>query len=227
MRWQHTFGDHPVRILRTILRPVKRILKGLFRVEIGLYFKSNLQSYRYVCPIEPEVSLKIGTIGEIEDAARMIEDETGAKKWKAFSARLHHGAQCFVAKSGSMVIGSNWLAVNSVSEGEGHQATLKEDEVWCLDAYTSTHWRGRGIHPALLSSMMSWSRDHGFRTAFTEANLRNYRSWKAHRKLKWYISGIEIRLFVPKLNKKYIAVIYGSRYPFPHSRSFPMAEWER
>jgi RimJ/RimL family protein N-acetyltransferase len=107
--------------------------------------------------------------------------------------RLRRGAKCFVAKAGDEIVHYNWLALRwaeSLPIGSGGRfIILNDDEAFCMNAYTVTAWRGRGIHTAVLYKMLLWLRAVPIQRAYTVVGNENKSSWKTHERLGWSVRG--------------------------------------
>jgi L-amino acid N-acyltransferase YncA len=158
------------------------------------------------------VAVSAATIQDVASAAEREYHETKIDKRRLFKSKIENGHHCFVAKDGSSVVGYNWIGSGSFWNGIDF-VVLKDDEVWCSDAYTAIEWRGKGIHTALLAAMIEWARKENFRTAYTHVSAFHPKSWKAHEHLKWQVSGLYFGFHLPVLDKQWTFAVYGSRYP--------------
>ena len=71
--------------------------------------------------------------------------------------RREQGNQAFVAYVNSRPVAYGWVATREVEIGElGLRFTLPEGDAYCWDFVTAPAWRGRGIYPRLLQSIMSF-----------------------------------------------------------------------
>jgi RimJ/RimL family protein N-acetyltransferase len=149
---------------------------------------------------------------DVASAAEREYRETTIDKRRLFESKVENGHKCFVAKDGYSIIGYNWIGFGSFWNGIDF-VVLKENEVWCSDAYTAVEWRGKGIHTALLAAMIDWAGKENYQTAYTHVSVFHPRSWKAHERLKWHVSGLYFGIHLPALDKQCSLVLYGSRYP--------------
>jgi GNAT superfamily N-acetyltransferase len=94
------------------------------------------------------------------------------------------GHHCFVARYDGKVVAYDWIAFSSVQEEE-YRVELKSDDAFCLNAYTVREHRGKGVHFALLRSMLQFAAQSGKTRAFTAVSLYNMRSWKSHVRMGW------------------------------------------
>lgn len=132
---------------------------------------------------------------------------------RTYAERLEHGHHCFTARVGDELVGYNWLAVGRIVDFDGEILELGDDEVFCLDAFTAPAWRGKAIHTELLSAMLAFAKQAGYRRAYTEVSAVMRRSWKTHRRLDWELTGrvLHVRGFLglrPRIWR-----LTGSRYP--------------
>lgn len=162
------------------------------------------------------VTILAGTTEDVTSAAEREYRETNINKWRLFASKIEHGHKCFIAKNGFSVVGYNWIAFGSFWSGIDF-IVLGENEVWCSDAYTAIDWRGQGIHTALLAAMIEWARKEKYKTAYTHVSVFHPRSWKAHERLKWHVSGLYFGIHLPRLEKQLSLAVYGSRYPIRHT----------
>ena len=147
---------------------------------------------------------------DLKQAAALAGD--GAETREAiFSTRIGLGQACFIATVESEIIAYNWLLLEPCVD-EGDVLALRPDEVFGTDAFTAPEWRGRNIHAELLRRMLIFARDNGRRAAYTEVNVFNTRSWKAHRRLGWTVSGRLLALR-DRRDRYWEVCIAGTRHP--------------
>jgi GNAT superfamily N-acetyltransferase len=131
--------------------------------------------------------------------------------------RFQRGWRCFVAKAGPEIIHYNWMAfdwADSLEPELGFFIIPGEDEVFCLDAYTAEPWRGKGVHTAVLSEMLTFLQERGYRTAYTNVALDKKSAWKTHEKLGWDLSGVMLYLRLRGTHRTWARALAGTLAPF-------------
>jgi GNAT superfamily N-acetyltransferase len=138
----------------------------------------------------PEVSLKPGYVisqaasADIDEiVANLPRDEPGGVLQMLF-AQGHH---CFVAKHRGRIVAYNWVAFREVQEEE-YRCSPAPNEAICLNAYTAPEHRGKGLHSALLLSMLHFAKSEGKTVAYTAVSLLNETSWKTHVRMGWRLA---------------------------------------
>jgi GNAT superfamily N-acetyltransferase/ssRNA-specific RNase YbeY (16S rRNA maturation enzyme) len=129
-----------------------------------------------------------------------------------YRSRWRRGHKCFVAKTGAKVIASNWLILGTEVDNADLTAVC-DGEVMCSDAYTAPSWRGNGIHTGLLSRMLEWARDAGYRMAYTELSAFGRSSWITHDRLGWEIVQIAVWIRRGGAKTESVWVFGGSSHP--------------
>jgi GNAT superfamily N-acetyltransferase len=173
-------------------------------------------------PDLPEVALRPGyTIeeagaAEIDEIAVNLPRDEPAGVLRTLFAQGHH---CFVAKCHGRVVAYNWIAFSEVQEEE-YRCTPAPDEAICLNAYTAPDHRGKGLHYALLLSMLHFAKNAGKTSAYTVVSLLNETSWKTHVRMGWRLA-FTIRYFRPNFTL--------SRAPWvlTPARAPVSVDWER
>lgn len=74
---------------------------------------------------------------------------------------------CYIAVYEGNLVGYAWIIYKVFDVGELNYAyPLKEDEFFIYDCFVSTEYRGRGIYPSVLRSiLLEYSREGGYRRA--------------------------------------------------------------
>jgi hypothetical protein len=96
------------------------------------------------------------------------------------------GHCCFVAKSGGRIAAYNWISFSDVQEEE-YLYRPRPDHAICVDAYTVSEHRGKGLHLLLLLTMLHFAAASGKSMAYTGASLFNIVSWKTHLRIGWHL----------------------------------------
>ncbi|MEO8575723.1 MAG: class I SAM-dependent methyltransferase [Gemmatimonadales bacterium] len=112
----------------------------------------------------PETPAKLALSVETLDAAQVDEYVAfrAGTNVHAVRKRLAAGNECFVARVDHKIVSARWAATgNAPCDYLFRTVSLADDEVYLFDAFTSPEWRGKGIFPALTSSMHRHYRDEG------------------------------------------------------------------
>ena len=144
--------------------------------------------------------------------------------------RFQRGWRCFVAKAGQEIIHYNWMAfdwADSLEPELGCFIVLREGEVFCLDGYTREPWRGKGVHTAVLSEMLAFLRERGYRTAYTNVAVEKKSAWKTHERLGWDLSGIMLYVRLRGAHRTWVWPVAGTLEPFVEESPPPVAFPER
>ena len=79
---------------------------------------------------------------------------TGLER-REVEARLDHGNRCYVARLGATAVAYGWVAAGEASIGELDVAFhLADADRYLWDFKTLPAWRGRGVYPRLLQSIL-------------------------------------------------------------------------
>jgi GNAT superfamily N-acetyltransferase/ssRNA-specific RNase YbeY (16S rRNA maturation enzyme) len=209
---------YPTRVQEQIESIKLRLLSSLFRTarrllpisELNLVLRKDLETL--LIPYQPRIPLEISIASErdVEDAARLRDFDS--RLIAVYKSRWRRGHKCFVAKAGDTVIASNWLTLRAEVDNADFTA-VRDGEVVCSDAYTAPSWRGNGIHTALLSRMLHWARDAGYRVAYTEVSAWGRDSWITHYRLGWEIVQIAIWFLLGRGKRETVWVFGRSSHP--------------
>jgi GNAT superfamily N-acetyltransferase len=133
--------------------------------------------------------------------------------------RWRQGHHCFVARAHGEVVAYDWIAFSPVQEQE-FRIELDSAHAFCLDAYTAPHHRGKGLHYALLGTLLEFAARSGKTEVFTAVSLYNARSWSSHVRMGWQ------RAFSMVYFRPYFTV---SRLPWQITKShYPVhLDWKR
>jgi GNAT superfamily N-acetyltransferase len=162
------------------------------------------------------VIISVGTLQDVASAAELHYREAKIDDRSLFKSQFESGHKCFVAKVGSSVVGYDWIGFGSFWNGIDY-VVLRDNEVFCFDAYTALEWRGEGVHTALLAAILEWARKENYQAAYTHVAVLQPSSWKSHERLKWQVSGLLTGAYLPGFDKHWSYVVYGSRYPIQHT----------
>lgn len=112
--------------------------------------------------------------------------------------RFRRGCKCFVAKIGTEMVHYNWIFFHWEEEVMGtFSSRLQADEAICNDGYTEEVWRGKGVHTAVNSQMLSFLKHAGYRRAYTSVGTDSKSSRKALDRLGWEVYGTML-YFIPR-----------------------------
>lgn len=143
------------------------------------YRISNLQSlgfaYRRLClysfplwkgipAIQSKEKVKIALLGK--ESVREICLRLAWIDKKILCQRLDRGDNICVAYRNSDILSYCWITFNQILVDE-IQMTLKikDHEVYLYDAYTKPEHRGKGLYPAILTNLLSYSKQKDFSRA--------------------------------------------------------------
>jgi GNAT superfamily N-acetyltransferase len=195
--------------VRRTRRRLARDLSGL--VELGIVWRKDLTAPLPEVRADAPISVRRASAdSELREAAALAGSGADERE-QLFATRLAQGHVCFIASIDSDIVAYNWLLLEPGID-EGDVLALRADEAFFTDAFTAEAWRGRKIHRELLHRMLVYARDEGRRWGYTEVNVLNRRSWKAHRHLRWNVSGI-LLTFRGRRGSRAELCIWGSRHP--------------
>ena len=169
------------RARRKRVYPLHLLLRPLGYLEFTDVYTFDLR------PNLPEVRLKPGytivhaSAADIDEIVASLPRDEPPGVLRTLFAEGHH---CFVAKFDGRVVAYNWIAFAPVQEEE-YRCTPAPDQAICLNAYTAPEHRGKGLHYALLLSMLHFAKEAGKTTAYTVVSLLNETSWKTHVRMGW------------------------------------------
>jgi ribosomal protein S18 acetylase RimI-like enzyme len=91
--------------------------------------------------------------------------------------RFARGEECFVAYASDMVVAYGWTSYREVEIGEINKLMhVKPDEVYLYDFYTRPEYRGNNLYPAVLSHILRFLAEGGFRLALIFVLIENLTS---------------------------------------------------
>lgn len=140
--------------------------------------------------IDPLIRLMAGRF-------RNLEKEKMGETKDLILRRFQKGSLCFLGKIGEEIIHYNWVSFNREESLGGRFMNLREDQAYCLDAYTQEKWRGQGVYPVAHYRMLDYLRQRGIRKAFTLIDTDNRPSKKIHALHGWKAFGA-VLCFTPK-----------------------------
>lgn len=166
-----------------------------------------------------DVTVTQATEADLEQLAELLMRElpwVDAKAIREFHLdRVRRGARCFVAKIEDQIVHYNWVIfdrVESWPDAPGVSVLKEGEEAYCAYAYTFEVWRGLAIHTEVLSRMLLFLREAGYRTAYTAVYFEHEAAWKTHHRLGWELSGLALS-FRPRNRDKMLvwSMVWGPR----------------
>jgi hypothetical protein len=112
-------------------------------------------------------------------------------------SRMQQGAICYVGKVGSEMVHHNWIFFHKWESHLGYTANLSDYEAFFGIAFTVPEWRGKGIHGAVNSHMLSVMQQSGFHIVYTRVELHNIASTKGLQRVGWDFYST-LLYFIPK-----------------------------
>jgi GNAT superfamily N-acetyltransferase len=161
--------------------PLHLLVRPLGYLEFTDVYTFDLKPEPPAVTLKPEYTIGQAGAAEIDEIVASLPRDEPAGVLRTLFAQGHH---CFVAKFDGRVVAYNWIALSEVQEEE-YRCTPAPDQAICLNAYTAPDHRGKGLHYALLLSMLHFARDAGKTIAYTTVSLLNETSWKTHVRMGW------------------------------------------
>lgn len=156
------------------------LVRPLGYLEITDVFKIDLVSLPPLFDIQG-YTIEKADADDVRALTQRIKRDEPSAVLDALWANGHH---CFVAKSQGDVVAYNWIAFSAVQEEE-YRYEPKADHAICVDAYTMSEHRGKGLHLLLLLTMLHFAASSGKVSAYTGASVYNLVSWKTHFRIGW------------------------------------------
>ena len=169
---------------RRRLYPLHLLLRPLGYLEYTDVYTFELQAELPEVRLKPGYTIVQANAADIDEIAANLPRDEPAGVLGTLFAQGHH---CFVAKFGGRVVAYNWIAFTPVQEEE-YACTPAPEEAICLNAYTAPEHRGKGLHYALLLSMLHFAKRSGKTLAYTAVSLLNETSWKTHVRMGWRLA---------------------------------------
>lgn len=161
--------------------PVHLLLRPLGYLEFTDVYTFDLVPSLPAVALKPGYVIAQATAADIDDIVASLPRDEPSGVLRALFDEGHH---CFVAKAEGRVVAYNWIALTPVQEEE-YRCVPAPDQAICLNAYTMPAHRGKGLHYALLLSMLHFAKSQGRITAYTVVSLLNEASWKTHVRMGW------------------------------------------
>jgi hypothetical protein len=209
-------------------KALKKALSPVAKPELAVLYRMDLSKNIFPRPARIPLRVEPAVPEDLRRLAVLMVEDWGWEVRRipemeaAVRARLDRGEICFVARSGAEIAHVNWISFQSQKSFAGRFILLQPDEAYCGGAYTPEAWRGKGLHSAVNSAMLRYLKEHGFRTAYTWANLFNRSSRKAFVPIGWEKHGLVFAVEFHRLRRSRILCLAGSAEPFvcpdvPHS----------
>jgi GNAT superfamily N-acetyltransferase len=119
-------------------------------------------------------------------------EEEWAHVTEFYLSRLRRGEKLFFGCVGGELAHVNWTCFRWGEALTGMPVVLLPGEIYTTDAVTTPHWRGKGVHEAVLNEMLRVAAESGYKRAFTLADITNRRSLRGVRRLGWDTYGIAL-----------------------------------
>jgi hypothetical protein len=158
------------------------LLRPFGYLELTDVYKINLTSLPPLFEV-PGYTIEQANGEDIKEITEGLRPDEPPAVIRALWAEGHH---CFVAKSRGRVVAYNWIAFSAVQEEEYHYEPRAEHAI-CVDAFTASEHRGKGLHYLLLLTMLHFAAISGKSMAYTGASLFNVVSWKTHLRIGWQL----------------------------------------
>jgi len=222
-----------LRLVTKWLRPFARVgLVKLYRKDL----RQPMARHRAKTPIEvveathAEADRLVALMEGHLSPRRELGRESLLRLRQGVVGRFQRGWRCFVAKAGGEIIHYNWMAfdwAHSLEPELGCFIVPREGEVFCLDGYTGEPWRGKGVHTAVLSEMLAFLQERGYRTAYTNVAVEKKSAWKTHERLGWKLSGVMLYVRLRGARRTWIWPLAGTLEPFVEEGPPPVPFPER
>ena len=145
-----------------------------------------------------DVTLRFALPADIDEICRMYEPDpflyigdpspspgSFERARELYLDRLKRGELCFLATVEGVIAHVNWICFQWGEALPEHPIRLHAGEIYTTDALTPAAFRGRGLHPFVLRSMLAYARQRGFRHAYTLARIDRTGSLKGLYALGW------------------------------------------
>ncbi len=174
-------NEAAARARRTRAYPLHLLLRPFGYLEFTDVYTFDLKAEPPAVRLKPGYAISEAGAAEIDEIVADLPRDEPAGVLRTLFAQGHH---CFVAKFDGRVVAYNWIAFAAVQEEE-YRCTPAPYQAICLNAYTAPGHRGKGLHYALLLSMLHFARSEGRSVAYTAVSLLNETSWKTHVRMGW------------------------------------------
>ncbi len=185
-------------------RLLRRTLHPLGTLELVTFFERDLtqplQEVRTPQGITAGLAATsdIGSLVKLrEERNKVIQPAIIKQLENLVLSRLQKGGLCFTGKTGEKVVHYNWVSFNGEQTLKGRFLRLKDDEAYCLDAFTLREWRGQGIYPFVHYQALRHLKEKGIRMAYTLVDADNKASKKTHVLQAWKPLGTVLS-FIPQ-----------------------------
>jgi len=150
--------------------------------------------------VEPDanVTMRFASPADIDEICRMYEPDpflyigepspspgSHERARELYLDRLRRGELCFLALVDGVIAHVNWICFRWGEALPEHPIRLHAGEIYTTDALTPAAFRGRGLHPFVLRSMLDYARTRGICHAYTLARIDRTDSLKGLYALGW------------------------------------------
>lgn len=224
------------RIFVKLMSPVARMdLQILF--EIDLSQPLQVRAARIPCRVERAGEDDIDAILDMQMRRFTPEEEAAlsdaqqvqyarllrarANAHRSYQRQLRAGEQCYVARVDDGRIGhSNWTRFHDNDFDASCPVTLKPGEIYTTDAFTADEFRGKGLHEAVLTTMLAAAQQRGAVRAFTITDITKAGSRRGVQRVGWRRRGSIMHLSLRGVKRRWLLRVAGDLEPiFAHVRA--------
>jgi len=164
----------------------------------------------------PETLENLCDLEELAYAQRALARE---KAKRSFALAMRAGEHCYVARVQGRIAHSNWIRFHDCRPVEGRPVELEPGEVYTTDAFTGDAWRGKGLHEAVLTHMLSIAQQRSCHHAYTITDLFKAGSRRGVRRIGWRQRGRLLYITPRRLRRTWMLRLAGDVEPmFRHAR---------
>jgi GNAT superfamily N-acetyltransferase len=202
--WSSAFYRHGRRIAAAIARP-------FWHFEAAVIFQEDLAGPIQIFNSDVDLEMGLASAEEVACAADSV-GRAAPDRRELFRWRLRDGCVCFVARSGSTLVGYAWMRYRPGVD-DGDMIALADGEVYHFDGYMAEAWRGHRVHPALSSRLLCYDQADGYTRAYTKVSVFNRKSQKTVRRIGFKPSGLVLRVRGSRRGGWPIVTLWGSSHP--------------
>ena len=170
-------------IIVFLIKTLRLILRKLLGIDwiSEILFERSLEE-----PIQernPRIKVTIREATEDDlDKFKGIVTET---KFELFRKRFKKdGSICLIALDRERIACFAWISFEDEFESNAQvKVKLGEKEAYCFDAYTMQEYRNSGLHTAIFTKRLMYSRDKGYKKVLTLVQNKNVYSIKTVKKV--------------------------------------------
>lgn len=197
--------------MRRRIAPLVRPLRGWITVDV--LFRRDIS--REVPDFEADVPIEINVASrrEFEGEVVYLQPPHDDRYRKLLLTQFDQGIVFFVARSGSKLVGYDSILLKPALV-QGSFFALGPGEVYGVYAFVAYAWRGKRIHPALLSRMLQYAHERGYTTAYTHTRISKRAARKTLHRLGFEVAGRLLRVRVRGRLLRF--ALTGSAHPLGH-----------